>query len=204
MLEPSEPGLGSCKTAAVDHLAVLVQSDLIELDVFEALVERVLATSGTAELEAVLSALPSVVAITPSDRRLGQPLSIETGAGVLKLIGPWQLAAQTSIYTATGVIKVDLTAAQFDGHVIDLTLKVGTGIIDVVVPRGVSSQIVEIRTFSGIVRDTLDQSTPLPGVPRLVIRAETGSGIIRLHHPKERRRRRVSRRRRTSRRRLKR
>lgn len=197
MLEPSEPALGSYKTAAVEHLAVLVQLDLIELDVFEALVKRVLATSAMAGLEAVLSVLPSVVAITPSDRRLGEPLSIETGAGVLKLVGPWQLAAQTSVYTATGVIKVDLTAAEFDGHVIDLDLKVGTGIIDVVVPRGVASQIVEIRKFSGFVRSTLDQSTPLPGVPCLLIRAETGSGIIRLHHPKERRRRRSFRRRRT-------
>lgn len=200
MPEPSEPRAGPLKTAAVEHLAVLVQADLIELDVFEGLVERVLATSDMTELAAVLSAVPSVVPIRPSGRRDGEPLVFETMAGVLRLVGPWHVAAHTSIYTATGVIKVDLTAAEFDGRVIELDLQVGTGIIDVVIPRGIPSQIVEIRKVSGVVRSTLDPSTPLPGVPCLIIRAETGSGIIRLRHPKQRTTR-LARRRRTTRRR---
>jgi hypothetical protein len=196
VLEPTEPADPQVVTTAVEYLGTLLSRDLVELDDFDALVARVLATRTRSDLEVVLAALPAVVTMTPPSRRLDHPLSFEARSGPMKLAGRWQVAAQTSVRTESGLVTVDLTDAEFDATVIDLDLEVKSGIIDVIVPRGLAGQLIEQTTGSGFIANALDSTAPLPGLPLLRVHARTGSGIIRLRHPKERRQRRWFRRRR--------
>ena len=196
VLEPVEPPQAQAITAAVEYTGTLLSKGLVELKDFDALVARLLVTRSQAELELVLSALPSVVAMTPPSRRLDHPLVFEARSGPMKLAGRWQVAADTSVRSASGLVTVDLTDAELDSTVIDLHLEVGSGIMDVIVPRGLAGQVIEQSTGSGFIANALDSIAPLPGIPCLRIRVQTGSGIIRLRHPKDRRRRWLRRRRR--------
>lgn len=170
-------------TAAVEHLSTLLDDDRIDLDLFEAATSRVLATTSTDELAVVLAALPPPVRMTPPERRLDQPLVLETRSGVIKLTSSWQLASETRVRCASGTVRLDLTVAEFDDDLIDLDLDCASGVIDVVVPHGVAVRMVEISGHSGTIKNHIDTTVVLPGMPCLVVSARTRSGTIKLRRP---------------------
>jgi hypothetical protein len=101
--------------------------------------------------------------------------------GGLRLGSGWQLAADTTIGTGFGAARLDLTAASWDAHRIDLRLQTW-GSIEVLVPKGVA---VQIGGGSGGVRlESL--SPPVPGGPVLRISTSGPTGTIRIRHPKKR------------------
>ena len=79
--------------------------------------------------------MPTPVALTSRERRLAEPLEIRSGLGRLRLAGRWQVASQTRISAELGSIRLDLTEAEFDDHVVDLHVYTGWGSITIIVPR---------------------------------------------------------------------
>ena len=178
------------RVAATARLQDLVAKGELSLERFSHAVEQVLAAGSQAELEAAMTGMPPVVRLTPSSRRLEQPLQVDTGMHPLKLGQGWQLASRTTITTGTGKCAVDLTAATWDSLAVDLHLKSGSGAIEVTVPKGVAVQMLAAK---GDVR-LEGLAPPLPGSPVLRVVAESSIGRIRFRPPaapsskKERRR----------------
>jgi hypothetical protein len=137
-----------------------------------------LAARTDAELAEVVRSLPPPVSFTSPDRRLSKPLEIHSGLGRLRLTGRWQVAAETHISADIGSVRIDLTDAEFDDHVIDLHVYSGGGTITIVVPRGVAVQILKHR---GGVSTRLEP--PVPGFPLIRLDVTTNIGRVRLRHP---------------------
>ena len=169
------------RLAAVARLHDLVSRGGLSLEGFSASLEQVLAANDQADLEAAVSALPSLVRLTPASRRLSQPLRLDAGISRLEPGAGWQLAAETTVTSSTGRVRLDLTTASWDAREIDLVLRTSTEKFTVVVPEGVAVQIV---SATGRVKwDNL--LPPVPGSPVVRITAATspGGGRIKFEHP---------------------
>ncbi|MGD0704369.1 MAG: DUF1707 domain-containing protein [Trebonia sp.] len=150
----------------------------IDADRFGAGVAGVLAARTEAELAEVVRSLPAPVALTSQERRLAEPLEIHSGLGRLRLAGRWQVASQTHISAELGSIRLDLTEAEFDDHIVDLHVYTGWGSITIIVPRGVGVQVLRHR---GGVDSRLDPQ--VPGLPLVRLDVTTNIGRVHLCHP---------------------
>ena len=181
---PPEPVDDGDRLAAIARLHDLVSRGGLSLEGFSAGLEQVLAANDQADLEAAMAALPSLVRLTPASRRLSQPLRLDAGISRLEPGAGWQLAAETTVTSSTGRVRLDLTTASWDAREIDLVLRTSTGKFTVVVPEGVAVQVV---SATGRVRwDNL--LPPVPGSPVVRVTAATspGGGRIKFEHPSPR------------------
>ena len=128
-----------------------------------------------------MSALPPLVRLTPASRRLARPLVLQAPDSALQLGSGWQLAADTTIGTGFGAARLDLTAASWDVHQINLRLQTW-GSIEVLVPKGVAVQM--LGGSASVLLESL--SPPVPGGPVLRISTSGPTGVIRIRHPKKR------------------
>jgi hypothetical protein len=161
--------------AVISRLHDLMASGDFGLEQFSASLELVLAADSETELEAAAAGLPSIVRLTPSWLRLSQPVVVDAGIYRLELGSGWQLGADTTVKTNTGKVRLDLTEATWDARDVRLHLQAGTGNMEVIVPTGVSVQIVSMTG-----RVSLDDlASPLPGGPMLRVDAATKTGKIR-------------------------
>ncbi len=145
---------------------------------FETL-EGVIGAPGYAEMEAVMSTLPSLVRLTPPSRRYDRPLVLRVADGRLHLGPGWQMAAHTTVSTGFGACRLDLAAAHWDAPEVHLHLETW-GSIKVVVPKGVA---VQLEGGSGRIR--LESLTPpLAGGPVLRVSMAGPAGSVRVGHPK--------------------
>lgn len=167
--------------AAIARLNDLFSTGALSFERFYELLETVFAASGHADLEAAMLALPPLVRLTPTSRRLTKPLILQAADGGLRLGSGWQLAADTTISTGFGATRVDLTAASWDSCQINLHLETW-GSIEVLVPEGVAVQVV--GRSGHIHLESL--SAPTTGGPVLRISTSGPTGVIRIHHPKDR------------------
>ena len=119
---------------ATEFVKELYAAGEIDADLLGAGVSGVLAATSEAELAEVVRALPAPVALTSQERRLTEPLEIHSGMGRLRLAGRWQVAGETHVSADLGSIRIDLTEAEFDAHVIDLHVYTGWGSITIIVP----------------------------------------------------------------------
>jgi hypothetical protein len=168
------------RVAAIARLQDLFSTGALSLERFSELLDTVFAAPGHTDLEAAMLALPPLVRLTSTSRRLTKPLVLRAADGGLQLASGWQLAADTTISTGFGVARVDLTAASWDSCQINLHLETW-GSIEVLVPEGVAVQMVG---GSGHVHlESL--SAPATGGPVLHISTSGPTGVIRIRHPKE-------------------
>ncbi|HXQ28970.1 MAG TPA: DUF1707 domain-containing protein [Gemmatimonadales bacterium] len=169
------------RDAAIARLHDLFSSGKLSLERFSGVLEQLLAAPTHADLETAMLALPPLVRLTPASRRLTRPLVLRAADGGLQLGSGWQLAADTTISTGIGAARLDLTAASWDAHQINLRLETW-GSIEVLVPKGVA---VQMLGRSGRVQlESL--SAPVPGGPVLRISTSGPTGVILIRHPKER------------------
>lgn len=110
-----------------------------------------------------------------------EPLVLRTMTGSLKMRGRWQVGATTKASVASGNMVLDLTEAEFDDVEIDLSLKVATGNIKVIVPHGIDVQLVRV---TGQLKNKLGPIVALPGAPIIRISATVATGNISLRHPR--------------------
>jgi hypothetical protein len=169
------------RIAAISRLHDLFSAGELTLERFSRALEQVIAAPRHAELETAMLAMPPLIRLTPASRRLAEPLVLQVAESCLQLGSGWQLGADTIISTGIGVTQLDLTAASWDSHQINLRLETW-GSIEVLVPEGVAVQMV--GGSGGIQIESL--STPVPGGPVLHISTSGPTGVIRIRHPKER------------------
>ena len=164
---------------AVDHLSRLLERDAVTVDEYRTLVDRVLATSTEMELAAVLDTVPA--------RRRDDVLVIECSGGVVKET-PHHLPDAIELRCQSGVLKVDLTECGLDGLGDDVELDIdnGTGVLTVIVPRGVPTEIASNRAAGGVFKSTLRPAPEMPGRTRLVVHVQNDTGVIKLRHPRRR------------------
>jgi len=158
---------------ATEFLKELYAAGDIDAGQFDTGVAGLLAARTEPELAAVVLSLPAPVALTSPDRRLTKPLEIQGGIGRLRLTGRWQLARETHISADLGSVRLDLTEAEFDGHVIDLHVYSGWGSITIIVPRGVAVQITQHK---GGVDSRVEP--PVPGFPLVRLDVTTHIGRV--------------------------
>jgi hypothetical protein len=173
-----EPISDSDRVAVIARLHDLVASGDLDLERFSASLEQVLAAESETELETAVVGLPSVVRLTPSWRKLSQPVVLDAGIYRLELGDGWQLGADTTVKTNTAKVRLDLTRATWDARDVQLHLQSGTGNMEVIVPRGVSVQVVSMTGRVSVD----DLAPPLPGGPVLRVDAATKTGKIRFTH----------------------
>lgn len=171
------------RDAAVEHLRHAVATSNLGLERFSDAVGVVLAASTTAEIAHVLDGVAPVVRMTPPNRRLDEPVVLDTRSGSIELVSSWQLARETRVVSQSGRVLLDLTAAEFDDLLVDLDLSSQSGSITVIVPHAVDVQFLEMTGHSGSVRNLLGPTVSLPGAPLVRIRARTTSGRIVVRRP---------------------
>ena len=177
-LPSPQPISDSERVAVIARLHDLVANGDLGLVRFSASLEQVLAADWENELEAAVAGLPSIVRLTPSWRKLAQPVVLDAGIHRLELGAAWQLGADTTVKTNTAKVRLDLTEATWDARDVQLHLQSGTGNMEVIVPRGVSIQVVSMTG-----RVTLEDLAPaLPEGPVLRVEAATKTGKIRFTH----------------------
>lgn len=169
------------RVAAIARLSDLFSRERLSFECFSEVLGQVMAAPSHGALEMAMAALPSLVRLTPPSKRLSGQLVLRAPDSKLALGAGWQLAADTTISTGFGTALLDLTAASWDAHQINLRLETW-GSIDVLVPEGVTVQIsggsasVELKSLS----------PPIPGGPQLRISTSGPTGVIRICHPKHR------------------
>jgi hypothetical protein len=163
---------------ATEFVKELYVAGAIDADRLDTSVSGVLAARSEAELAEVIRSLPAPVALTSRERRLAEPLEIHSGMGRLRLAGKWQVARETHVSADLGSIRLDLTEAEFDDHVVDLHVYTGWGSVTIIVPPGVGVQVIRHR---GGVDARLDP--PVPGLPLVRLDVTTNIGRVHLRHP---------------------
>ncbi|MEY2426575.1 MAG: hypothetical protein QOI61_2147 [Actinomycetota bacterium] len=149
---------------------------------FEEAMGTALASNSEAELTDLVRRLAPPVRITPADRRMDEPLVIESKGmfGDIRLRGRWQVARKTKVQTGPSKIIIDLTEAEYDDWNIDLTLQTGLGDVILTVPRGMNIQWAGVS--AGAHTSKLDP--PTPGYPTIRLNVMIGFGRLRLKHPR--------------------
>jgi len=170
----------SARIAAIARLHDLFCAGILSYDCFSSFLDQIFSAPSHTRLEAAMSALPSIITLTPASQRLTGPLVLRTADDDLQLGSGWQLAADTSISTGIGAARLDLTAASWDADQIHLRLQTW-GSMAVLIPRGVAVQVV-----GGSGRLQLESLAPsFPGGPLLRISISGPTGVIRICHPTE-------------------
>ena len=170
---------------ATEFVKELYAAGDIDAAGLDAGVAGVLAARTDAELAEVVRSLPQPVRLTSPERRLEKPLEIHSGIGRLRLAGRWQVARETHLSSDLGGVRLDLTEAEFDDHVVDLHIYCGCGSVTIVVPVGVDVQVIRHR---GGVDSRLEP--PVPGLPLIRLDVTTNIGRVHLRHPGHRDRKR--------------
>jgi hypothetical protein len=177
---PSDGVDEEAREAAIGRLRDLFSDGEVSYLCFAACLEQLFAARQHDDLESAMHALPPLVRLTPSARRLAEPLLLYAADGGLELGPGWQLAAETTIRTGVGSALVDLSAASWDTRQVDLHLETW-GSIEVLVPKGVAVQMA-----GGAGRVRLEAlTTPVPGGPVLRISTSGPTGVIVLRHSRE-------------------
>lgn len=175
--------------AAVEHVSGLLERDLLALEAYRPIVDRILLTTSEEELAAILGELPSAVPVAPSVVDDEDVLVLHCRGGVVKEL-PLRLPPLTEIRCESGVLKVDLTAAELADADVELDLHVDAGVVSVIVPRDLAVRVLEHDNRGGVFKNRARAGGALPGVPTLFVRVHTIGGVIKLRHPRRWRRRR--------------
>lgn len=163
---------------ATEFVKELYAAGSIDADQLDTGIAGLLSARTDTEVAVVVRSLPAPVALTSPDQQLTGPLEVHGGIGRLRLTGRWQIARQTHVSADVGGVRIDLTDASFDDHVVDLHVYTGCGSITIIVPHGVA---VQITHHKGRVDARLEP--PVPGLPLIRLDVTTNIGTVHLRHP---------------------
>ncbi|MFX0573519.1 DUF1707 SHOCT-like domain-containing protein [Nocardia nepalensis] len=153
------------------------QLDLMELD--KRLVAVYSAQTST-ELVAVTADLPVIAAAR-------EPIELRTGSGARVKDGEWIVPAEITAECSSGGIKIDFTQALCPHREVAVHVSVGSGAVQLIVPRGWRVDLDRVQTKSGTVKNKVTESS-LPGSTLIRVDGEIGSGTVVAKHPRPPRR----------------
>ncbi|MBB3676486.1 DUF1707 SHOCT-like domain-containing protein [Modestobacter versicolor] len=168
------------REATVTRLQAAVGEGRIDLDEFGQRAGAAYAAATTAELDALLADLPAPASASPA---VGELVGERTPAAVVSVFGDIKVAATTSVperaSTVFGDVRIDLRGMRTSAEVVELELGTVFGDVEVIVSEGVAAEIAGWTVFGD--RKTELAAVPrLAGTPRVVVRARTLFGDLRL------------------------
>jgi hypothetical protein len=156
-------------------------SDITE---YETAIDAALHAQSEAELADLVRKYAPPVEITPPERRYAEPFKMET-LGMfsdIRMRGRWQVARDLTVKTGPSRMVLDFADAEFDDWEVKLHTEAGFGDITLIVPRGMTVQLLDII---GPVTNKLEE--PTPGYPVIQLTAKINFGRLRLKHPRVKR-----------------
>ncbi|MFE9321667.1 DUF1707 domain-containing protein [Nocardia sp. NPDC052278] len=153
------------------------QLDLLELD--KRLV-AVYSAQTAQELVAITADLPVIAAAR-------EPIELRTGSGARVKDGAWIVPAEITAECSSGGIKIDFTQALCPHREVVVHVAVGSGTIQLIVPRGWRVDLDRVQASSGTVKNKVTEGS-LPGSPLLRVDGEIGSGAVVAKYPRPLRR----------------
>jgi Domain of unknown function (DUF1707) len=163
------------RQATVERLDAALAEGRITAEEFRQRTETAYAATTTAELRPLLADLP---ALTPRTEIVGTraPATQFNVLGDIRLGGA---SVPRRVGTVLGNIRVDLRELRTDDELVELELWTGLGNVDVIIADGVDGEL-EGWTLLGKRRVELAPVPRVPGTPRVVVRAHSGLGDLRL------------------------
>jgi hypothetical protein len=165
------------RDSTVARLQAAVAEGRIDLDEFAQRADAAYSAVTTAELDVLLSDLPTDAA--PRAEIVGT----RTPEAVSSVFGDVVLSVSASppqrVSTVFGDIRIDLRALRTDAQRIDLFLSTTFGDIDVIVAEGVDAEL-QGRTVFGNRKVDLAPVHRLAGTPLIVVHAKAVFGDLRL------------------------
>ncbi|MEV4237925.1 MULTISPECIES: DUF1707 domain-containing protein [unclassified Nocardia] len=153
------------------------QLDLLELD--KRLV-AVYSAQTTQELLAITADLPVIAAAR-------EPIELRTGSGARVKDGAWIVPAEITAECSSGGIKIDFTQAMCPHREVAVHVAVGSGTVQLIVPRGWRVDLDRVQAKSGTIKNKVTEGS-LPGSPLLRVDGEIGSGAVVAKYPRPARR----------------
>ena len=168
------------REATVTRLQTAVGEGRIDLEEFGERVAAAYAATSTAELDQLLADLPAPATAVPAP---GELVGTGSEAPISTVFGDVRLAATTAVPrrvgTVFGDVRIDLRGLRTSADTVELELATVFGDVDVIVSEGVAAEISGWTVFGD--RTTELAALPrLPGTPRVVVRARTVFGDLRL------------------------
>ena len=168
------------REAVVNRLQTAVGEGRIDLDEFSQRVDAAYRVTTTAELAPLLADLPAPAAAYPA---VGEVVGERGPATLGSVFGDIRLTATTVVperaSTAFGDVRIDLRGLRTSDETVHLQLGTVFGDVEVIVSEGVAAEIAGWTVF-GDRRTQLAAVPRLAGTPRVVVRARTVFGDLRL------------------------
>lgn len=170
------------REAAAERLREAVAEGRLELAELDERLSAVYAAKTRADLEPLTADLP---AEPVAARRSAEtpPLVLETKSGRLKREGYWRVPEQVTAECASGMIKLDFTAAACPHSEVAVEARATSGSVVLVVPHGWWVNMDDATASSGTVVNKV-KGPPAPGAPVLRVSGEVKSGTIKARHPR--------------------
>jgi hypothetical protein len=160
---------------AVARLQAALGEGRITVDEFGTRASAAYAATTTGDLERLLADLPATPAVELVGTR--PPSSLVNVMGDIKLDA--RAGIPQRVRTGLGDIRLDLRDLRTDADVVELDLSSVVGDIDVIVAEGVDAEL-DGWTVLGDRKVELAPVPRLAGTPRVVVRARSGLGDLRL------------------------
>ncbi len=138
--------------------------------------------AGTAYDAVTLADLEAVVADLPDDRAPVEIVGDRPPEVITTVLGDVRLAGSSApqrVSTVIGDVRLDLRGLRTDAERVELHLSTVIGDIEVIVAEGVAAEL-QGRTVLGDRRTELAAVPRLAGTPRVVVRARSVIGDLRL------------------------
>ncbi|KIH99818.1 hypothetical protein LP52_05990 [Streptomonospora alba] len=170
------------REAAAERLREAVAEGRLELAELDERLSAVYAAKTRADLEPLTADLP---AEPVAGRRSVEtpPLVLETKSGRLKREGYWPVPEHITVECASGMIKLDFTAAECPYSEVAVEARAKSGSVVLVVPHGWWVNMDDTTASSGTVVNKV-KGPPAPGAPVLRVSGEVKSGRIKARHPR--------------------
>jgi hypothetical protein len=175
--QPDTPELRASDTdreAVVSRLHTALSEGRLDAAEFAERADAAYAVATRAELDRLVADLPSQPVEIVGSRA---PEELSSVFGDVRLSGAAGVPQRVS--TVFGDIRLDLRALRTDAERIELHLTTWFGDVDVVVAEGVAAELIGSTVFGDRVTD-LAPVPRLSGTPRIVVRARTVFGDLRL------------------------
>jgi hypothetical protein len=175
--QPDQPVLRASdadREAVVTRLHTALSEGRLDAEEFAERADAAYAAATRAELDRLVADLPSSPVEIVGSRT---PEELSSVFGDVRLSGA--AGVPQRVRTVFGDIRLDLRALRTDAERIELHLVTWFGDVDVVVAEGVAAELIGSTVFGDRVTD-LAPVPRLAGTPRIVVRARTVFGDLRL------------------------
>lgn len=164
----------------VEQLRVAAGDGRLTVDELGERLETALAARTYGELEELLADL----APAPVAKEL---IRLKTGSGEIRRDGAWAVPRRLEVEVGSGHAVIDLTQAVIAQRTLELSVTVGSGQVDVIVPPDVAVDVDNVAVRSGTVRQRArrEPDAPIKPIKLLVnVSGTVRSGTIVVRPPR--------------------